>query len=80
MVGYFRRTGKNEVFRDFKRCHLRIVTGWVIILKWRQEKRILEVDVDSGKFQWSTFCDDCYEPCSTCGEGGRCIRGFGGET
>jgi len=27
----------------------------VIILKWGQEKRILEVDVDNDKFQWSTF-------------------------
>lgn len=55
LIGHFKRTGENEVFRNLKRCQLRIVTRWVIILKWRQEKRILEVDVDSDKFQWGTF-------------------------
>jgi len=35
-----------------------------------------------GQWQFPVehFCDDCYEPCSTCGGEERCIQGFGGET
>jgi len=41
----------------------------VVILKWRQEKRILEVDVDSEKFLWGTFVTTVISHAARVGEG-----------